>query len=373
MLTSVSQAMTEAVARGIFPGAVLLVRYQGKVLLHKAYGHASLVPHPVAMTEETVFDIASLTKPVATATAVMHLIADDLLSVEDKVWRYLPDFHSGEKSLITILDLLNHTSGLPDWRPFYREISFRDTTQPGFLGSPEAKELMYHLVHQEPLSFLPGTQSLYSDLDFILLGEIIEVVSGMPLDLFCHERIFSPLGMERTFFLPSGKEPPGEQIFAATEDCPWRGQVVQGRVHDENASAMGGVAGHAGLFSTARDLNMFLSAILDSANGHSALLPPLLVRQFLARQNRVPNSTWALGWDTPSPVSSAGRHFTSLSFGHLGFTGVSLWADRETDLAVILLTNRIHPTRTNTLIQEFRPRLHDIIAENSCQRKKNML
>lgn len=367
MLKKVSKAVRRAIEEGFFPGAVVMVHYDGKLLLHEAHGHASLKPEPVEMTVDTLFDLASLTKPVATTTAALQFIARGKISLNDPLMRFIPDFLSGDRQNLTLFHLLTHSSGLPDYKPLYEEVSKLTQEQSGVRNIVGAKPLTYELIHQEPLSYAPGSQSLYSDLGFILLGEILEKIAKQPLDEYCEARIFQPLGMKDTGFLPLYTERQLEVMrtkrIASTEECPWRGRVLRGEVHDENAYVMGGVAGHAGLFGTAQDLYVFLTALLKSLGTDGGFLPTELVRQAVARQTQIPNSPWGLGWTTPSEPSSSGQYFSSDAFGHLGFTGTSIWVDPDVDLLAILLTNRVHPTRDNNKIRLFRPFIHDLIYQ----------
>ena len=214
----------------------------------------------------------------------------------------------------------------------------------------------------------PGAASVYGDLDFIALGALIEAVTRQPLDEFCSERIFEPIGMDDTFFVRlvdgrSALPEPVKRRVAATENCPWRGRIVWGEVHDPNASVMGGVAGHAGLFSTAGDVMKFSQVILDVWHGRSDVLPAELLKTFLTRQKLPVSSDWALGWDTPKEgVSNAGRYFSAHSVGHLGFTGTSLWIDLEREVVVVMLTNRVHLVAKKSRF-ELRPVVHDLILE----------
>ncbi len=370
-IQTVSDAMAEAVSKGLFPGAVLLIHHR-KQVLHEAYGYASLVPQQTSMTQDTLFDLASLTKVVATTNAVMCLIADRQISLNDPVSRFIPDFLSQDKQGITLFHLLTHSSGLPDWQPFYREVSRLTQEQSGVRNIVGSKSVLYELIHQEPLVYPIGSKSLYSDLGFILLGEIIEKVVQKSLDEFCKERIFTSLKMKDTFFLPLYTEHQMQIIktrrIAATENCPWRGRVLCGEVHDENAHAMGGVAGHAGLFSTAQDLYTFLKALLKSLQSQNGFFPQSMIKAFVTRQTRIPDTCWALGWTTPSEPSTSGQFFSAQSFGHLGFTGTSIWVDPDVDLIVILLTNRVHPSRENDQIRLFRPFIHDLIYQATVEK-----
>jgi CubicO group peptidase (beta-lactamase class C family) len=295
----------------------------------------------------------------------MLLIQRGLLKLEDRVHKIIPDF--GGKDKVTIFHLLTHSSGFRAWRPLYKEVSPEAQDHPELVGDDKTRQGIYGLIHKEPLSYPTATQSLYSDLNFILMGEIIEKLTGMRLDRFCDQEIFLKLKLGETFYLPwreeSSKSRLAGRIIAATEDCPWRHKILVGVVEDENAYAMGGVSGHAGVFSTASDLYRFLDILLHADSGDAALLPPKLVQLFLKRNTEVPKSSWALGWDTPSAPSSSGKYFSPNSFGHLGYSGTSIWVDRDQKLVVILLTNRVHPTRKNDKIKKFRPELHDLIYQ----------
>jgi CubicO group peptidase (beta-lactamase class C family) len=213
-----------------------------------------------------------------------------------------------------------------------------------------------------------GTAAVYGDLDFIILGAVVEAVSHQSLDVFCQERIFRPLGLAHTGFIrnPEGGDTPPESVrrgFAATENCPWRERIVWGEIHDPNASVMGGVAGHAGLFAPADDVLRFARVVLDTWHGRSDALPRDLLRGFLTRQDLPEKSDWALGWDTPAPRnSSSGRFFSRNSVGHLGFTGTSLWIDLDQEAIVVMLTNRVHLVAKKSMFT-LRPLIHDLIME----------
>ncbi|MBI3303807.1 MAG: serine hydrolase, partial [Deltaproteobacteria bacterium] len=232
-----------------------------------------------------------------------------------------------------------------------------------------AREFVYTQLQREKLEAVPGQQAVYSDLGFMLLGAVIEEITGLGLDQYCRDKIFRPLGLQWTAFLNlemmrRHKLQPMLEKFAPTERCPWRKRVLCAEVHDDNAYAMGGVAGHAGLFSTVDDLDRLVSCLTACYRGESTFLPSALVHEFWTRDGSVPGSTWTLGWDTPSPEhSSAGELFSPQSVGHLGFTGTSLWIDLEQQVHVIVLSNRVHPRRDNDKIQAFRPVLHNAIMQ----------
>jgi CubicO group peptidase (beta-lactamase class C family) len=364
---AILNALNQAVKDGVFPGAVLLVSRRGEICFHEAVGFAALKPRMIRMTRSTIFDLASLTKPVATTTAAMKLVDRSAMKLDDPISRFIPEFSGGEKDRVTVRHLLNHSSGLRAWQPIYKEALKEARGQKGFLGSPAAKRFVLDRIHRSRLVYSPGTKSLYSDLGFILLGELVEGIVALSLDRFCRNEIFRPLAMKQTSYIRTGSNRRGR--FAATERSDWRKKIVTGQVHDDNAYVMGGVAGHAGLFGTAMDLNRFAQMMLGSLRGNDALVPRKIVETFVTRQT-TPGSSWALGWDTPSKSprspSSSGRFFSPRSFGHLGYTGTSLWIDPEQDLVVVLLTNRVHPTSRNIKIRTFRPLIHDLVYKVCC-------
>lgn len=367
---AVEREMEAAISRGVFPGAVLLVRDKSRAFYLRAFGAHTYEASATLIHEDTVFDVASLTKAFATSVAVMLLVRDAKLRLNDRVTRFFHNFGVFGKTHITIRQLLSHSSGLVAHLPFYKEIAKLDQ-QGGrihFLASPAAKAHIYQRLHEVQVEVPPGTQTVYSDLGYMLLGALVEEISGQTLDRFCHERIFRPCAARHARFIDLAQQrakhaAPTTEI-PPTERCPWRKKLLCGEVHDDNAWAMGGVAGHAGLFASARDLDAVLTVLRECYAGSSGLLPPHLVREMWTRDETVSGSTWCLGWDTPSVTgSSAGSAFSPNSVGHLGFTGCSVWLDLERDRQVILLSNRVYPTRDNDLIKAFRPHLHDTIAQ----------
>jgi len=362
-MEKINNAMTEALSDNVFPGGVLLVSVKGRVLFFEAYGSANRISGKT-MTRDTFFDLASLTKPLATTLAVMKLVQEGRLEIEDKVASILLLFRNTEKEGIRIINLLAHNSGIPDYRPYYLNLC----------GLPQNKResALRDLLVKEPLLSTPGENVLYSDLGFMILRWVIETVSGSRLDHFVYDNIYKPLGLEKIFFVNlDSKEKSGKELngsFAATEICPWRNSLLEGVVHDENAYVMGGIEGHAGLFGTASDVNLLLSELLFSFHGISkqAAIDGKQVNHFLRRRE---GAVRALGFDAPSLTgSSAGIHFSRNSVGHLGFTGTSFWMDLDNFVIVTLFTNRIHPSRENVKIKEFRPALHNIIMESLAER-----
>lgn len=368
---AVERAVEEAVQRRVFPGAVLLVRQGTRVFYHRAFGHRSIDPEVTPMREDTIFDVASLTKPLATTIAVMLLVREGKIRLDDRVTRLFHNFGVYGKTHVTFRSLLNHSSGLPAWKPYFKKVQQTQKSQGkvNFVASPVAKSFVYQEIHREQPEYPTGSKAVYSDLGFMLLGEAVEEISRQSLDRFCAERIFKPLRLRNTAFVDlsllrrRGLEPVSEMI-APTERCGWRKKVLCGEVHDDNAWAMGGVAGHAGLFSSAKDIDTMMHCLKECYFGRADLVPQRIVREFWTRDASVPGSTWGLGWDTPSASgSSSGTTFSASSVGHLGYTGTSIWYDPERDLLVVLLTNRVHPDRGNEAIREFRPLIHDLVAE----------
>jgi CubicO group peptidase (beta-lactamase class C family) len=354
-MNQVDALMRQAVSQRVFPGAVLLVSREGSIVCHSAYGFADLFSRR-AMTTDTIFDLASLTKPLATALAVMILIQQGDLGTEQQLGDILPAFKGDPKSTIKVRHLLQHNSGLADYRPYYIEIEH--------LATEKRKPALRNLLVIEPLIHPIGTKVVYSDLGFMILEWMVEHVSGKRLDCFVSERIYGPLGLDDLFFvdLDSKKKPQG--VFAATEHCGWRKILLVGQVHDENAYVVGGVQGHAGLFGTAAAVHMLVSKLLSVYQGTlpDKLFQTELVRLFL---RRLPNTDKALGFDAPAlKNSSAGTYFSANSVGHLGFTGTSFWMDLDRFIIVIMLTNRVHPSRDNIAIKAFRPKLHDAVMKS---------
>jgi CubicO group peptidase (beta-lactamase class C family) len=343
----------DAVTAGATPGAVFLVARRGRVLLDGAVGKLTYEDDAAAVSADTIYDLASLTKVVVTTTLSMIFYERGLLDLDARVSMYVPEFRGEGKETITVRDLLSHCGGLLWWTDLYKQ----------FEGLPpdEAKRGYLETVYELPLDYPPRTKAVYTDLGILLLGEILERISGRELEVLARHEIFAPLGMDETMYRPN---PSMRARIAPTEVDEWRGRLVHGEVHDENAHGLGGVAPHAGLFSTARSLARFAQMMLNGgAYGGERLLRADTIRLFTKRSNLVRGSSRALGWDTPSEESSAGAYFSSSSFGHTGFTGTSLWIDPEHELFAILLTNRVHPTRENSKITQLRPAFHNAVMQ----------
>lgn len=372
-LGKVERALDKAIEKQEIPGAVVLARMprEDEVLEYSwVRGLAAARPERLPMRRDTVFDLASLTKPIATTTAIMMLIEEGSICLDDPVAKTLPSFADRGKEEVTIRHLLTHSAGLKPTRDFH-ELLIQKERKSGerLLGTPEGREWVLDRVLRSGLVHETGAAAVYGDLDFIALGALVEEIAKQTLDEFCESRIFTRLGLIDTRFLPipvDGSQAAPDALrrrVAATENCPWRERIIWGEVHDHNASAMGGVAGHAGLFSTADDVMRFAQFYVDAWHGRNEALPAERVREFSKRQNLPEDSDWALGWDTPTAgSSSSGQHFSVNSVGHLGFTGTSLWIDLDRELIVVMLTNRIHQYAKRSRF-DLRPKIHDAIVE----------
>ena len=354
----VNALIKRGVEEGVFPGAVLLIARKGQVLFLKETGHSALIPNRIPMSEDTIFDLASLTKPLATTLALMKLVDGGKVELDHPLSRLISTPVPSDKKDLTPRLLLSHSAGFTDWKPFYLDLMEYELE--------ERKRILRGEILKDPFVYSPGKEYLYSDLGFMILEWIIEERAGVTMRELVEQSFYQPLSLESTFLsraslpLPSKRE-----MFAATEDCPWRKRVIQGEVGDENAWALGGYSGHAGLFGTAEEVYVVVNLLREHYLGkRDDYLDPETVRAFFTRQDIVKGSDWCLGWDSRAAQnSSAGRHFSRNSVGHTGFTGTSVWVDLDRDVFVILLTNRVHPTRDNEKIKTFRPELHDLIME----------
>jgi len=324
-----------------FPGATIAVGYGDSVVLLAAVGHYD-ADDKRPVTTETIYDLASLTKVIGLTTAAMMLVDSGKLDLDAPAQRYVPAFQGANKDRVTIRHLLTHSSGMPAWRPLYAEAKTREEA--------------LALVDTTALLRQPGDTFVYSDLGAMVLAQAVQAVSGERLDDFLAARLFGPLGMTSTRYLPP--ESWRRRIAATENDTVFRHRVLRGEVHDENAGRLGGVSGHAGLFSTAPDLARFATWLLRLRTINS-----LHVRDFTHKQGIPPGSSRALGWDTPSENSSAGTKMGPNAFGHTGFTGTSIWFDPDRNLFIILLTNRVNPTRANTKILQVRRRVADLVND----------
>ncbi len=329
LIPSLDSILEAAIADRASPGAAVAVGRSGRIVVSKGYGRTDWAQGAPAVTDSTIYDLASLTKVVATTTAAMILEEEGRLELDRAVAHYLPGFDAPDKASITPRMLLAHNSGMRSYHVLYREA--------------KGREEYLKAINARPLAHPPGAHTEYIDWNLIVLQLVIERVTGEPLDEFLRKRVFGPLGMRDTRFNPPDSLRPR---VAPTEVQAFRGGQVWGVVHDENAWSLGGVAGHAGLFSSARDLAVFATMMLNGGEyGGVRILRPETIARWTRRQ--ASGSSRALGWDTPYPGSSAGRHFSPSSFGHTGFTGTSIWMDPVNRVFVVLLTNRINPTRDN--------------------------
>ncbi len=349
--TPLETAMNKAVSDSVFPGASLAILYKGRVVFHKAFGRLTYEPHSTPADTTTIYDLASLTKAVATTSIAMQLVERDSLNLQTPVSHYLPAFSGKGKDKITIEHLLRHTSGL-------RAHAFYSKT----CTTPEQ---LFSTIAADTLLSKPGSKTLYSDLGFMLLGRIIETITGSTLDANFHNRFAEPLGMRSTMFTPP--QSLVSRLAPVEKESLWPFTFQRPLVHDQNAALLGGVAGHAGLYSTTGDLIRMVTMLMHggSVNNHTSIHAATL-NTFLARKE----SERASGWDLRSldGHSSAGDYFSNRSYGHLGYTGTSIWIDPEKELAVILLSNRVYPSSANIKIRTFRPLLHNTIG--SCLRLK---
>jgi beta-N-acetylhexosaminidase len=348
------EVLDHAVKHRAFPGGVLAVGWRNELAIHP-FGKMTYDAKAARIAEDTIYDVASLTKPIVTTTAVMMLAEAKEIDLDAPVSRYLPEFACAVKSdpnshwreRVTIRGLLLHTAGLAAHREFFKQA--------------KDKRAVTERVLAEPLIREPDTQIEYSDLGFILLGATVESVTGEMLDAFARQRIFTALGMVDSQFNPP--KILRARIAPTEKDALYRKRLVHGEVHDDNAWAMGGVAGHAGLFSSAGDVAAFAQMMLNGGiYAHHRLITRATIQEFTKRRE-IGSSAYALGWDVPVAPSSSGRYFSNRSYGHIGFTGTTLWIDPERELFVVLLTNRVHPTRANDKIRQVRPEVHDAVFE----------
>jgi serine-type D-Ala-D-Ala carboxypeptidase len=347
LFASAFEILLRAVAEKAFPGAVAAVLHGPRLVALKSVGRFTYDADAPEVDKETVYDLASVSKVVATTAMAMILYERGLLDLEMPVVSAVPEF-SGEDQRrrdITFHMLLAHSSGLPAYARLFEHAGNR--------------EELLRAAFMHPLKADPGSVTEYSDIGFIVLGEALARIADESLDHFCQQEVFGPLGMSHTGFNPPKHSRP--EIPPTVDDQTFRHRVVQGEVNDENASVLGGVAGHAGLFATARDVSTFAHAML---RGGAPILRPETVELFSRREKTPAGTSRALGWDTPSQPSQSGSCLSARSIGHLGYTGTSLWIDPERELAVTLLTNRTWPDNKNQAIKDVRPAFHDAVVKD---------
>jgi len=352
-MENLNRTMEEALNKGVFPGACMLVSLGWEVVFRSAWGFKSIIPQKKVMELNSIFDLASLTKPLLTTLCIMDLVENDTLHLnatlgdvfsKSAIVRAVPK----DKALVTLRQLLTHTGGFMAYYPFFKEYSITCS-----------KEIIWQRIFQIPLIYEPGKDTVYSDLGFMILECVINSVTGVSLKEYALNRVLSRLELEGSFV--SGLTPELKLLpkIVPTEYCEWRQRLIRGVVHDENAYLMGGYSGHAGLFSTVDDVYKIVLHIFKRVMSSSKLWA------FWEPQKDLGTGERALGWDMPSKTnSSTGKYFSQETVGHLGFTGCSVWLDLKRELLVVLLTNRIHPSRQNERLKEFRPLIHDAVMKD---------
>jgi CubicO group peptidase (beta-lactamase class C family) len=341
------ELIRQAVADRAFPAAAVAITHKGSLIALKAFGRLTYEPDAPEATAATVFDLASVTKVVATTSMAMILYERGLLDLDLPVVAVVAEF-AGEdprRDAVTLRMLLAHSSGLPAYEKLFLRAKTKDELLSAAFGIA--------------LTANPGAKAEYSDIGIMILAVALERIAEDSLDRFCQHEVFGPLAMTHTAF-----NPPSEwrhSVAPTADDQSFRHCVIQGEVQDENASVMGGVAGHAGVFASAEDIAVFAHAMLS---GGRPILRPETLALFTRRESSPPGTSRALGWDTPSSPSQSGKYFSANSFGHLGYTGTSLWIDPERQLSITLLTNRTWPDCSNQAIQQLRPKFHNAVVES---------
>ncbi len=354
----IDETFEQAISEGIFPGAAVAVAKNGKVLVKKNYGYAEKIPVERKLSLKHYFDIASLTKPLCTAMIAMVLVEQGKLKLDEPVGTYYKRFRKAPYNVILIKHLLQHTSGLPAYKPYYEKLSDRV-----FSGKPVEeikKELLKYILNESLEEEVRiGSTRLYSDLGYILLGDIFEQITQKPLDKLFNELVAKPLRLTETFFMPLNvKSKFSRTDFVSTSKSSLRRKILAGEVEDEHAWLLNGVAGHAGLFSTLPDLMKWAEELFAIQEGKSKFLKKETLHQFA-------DAKPPLGWDKPAEDNSqAGDFFPKSGIGHLGFTGCSIWLDLPRKIYIIILTNRVHPYRYNEGIKKFRPMIQDLIFQS---------
>ncbi len=347
----------------------------GTVFHRQVYGSLSQPPPPRRLRTDALFDLASLTKPLGAGLAALKLVSQNRLDLNAPLSKTIATFKDEKFARVTIDMLLEHTSGFPATRNFWQEVRARDEKRPEgerVGGTAKAVPEVQELLADTRLEYEPGTKTVYSDLGFLALGWVIEGVVGKPLDVYLAREVFAPLGLDRDLLFVRLDDPrAGQRLrqrqFVATEQCAWRGRLLQGEVHDPNAWILGGVAGHAGLFGTADAVWKLTHALWSSFKGQGRDFLGGLVQRFWTRSRRLRDTTRTLAWDTPGlGTPSCGKRFSKSSVGHTGFTGTSIWVDLNTDVIGVVLTNAAHPSPEGKKekMESFRPRMYELIAKH---------
>lgn len=361
--SEIDEIISGGIMTGSYPGAQVLIGNERDILYNKSYGNFTYDENSPVVTDYTMYDLASVTKVLATTSAIMKLYDQRKFNLSDKVSYYIPEFGSNGKEDITILNLLIHNSGLTAFVPFYKYYS----------NSEEVMDAIYNAELEYPT----GSQSVYSDLNAVILGKLVEKISGKDLNQYCIDNIFLPLDMQNTMFVPDDSRK--DKIAPTEEDTYWRGRLLQGEVHDETTAMLNGVSGNAGLFSNARDIYKLMSVLLNDGRYYNPytrslkeerMFDEFTVELFTKKYTDVLyENSRALGWDTKPLDSSTkyripcGELISENCFGHTGYTGTSVWCDRERKIIVILLTNRVYPSRSNYGIRDIRPEIHNAAIE----------
>ncbi len=354
----ISNSIEQAIIDGIFPGAVLLCAKNDDIIFHESFGMADIFEKR-KMGKDYIFDLASLTKPLATTLALSKLIENNQGFLNQKIGSIIGEFKDTDKADITVDMLLRHTSGFPAYREYYKKI---------VKSSGNPRQYLRRFLVNEPLENRPGECQVYSDLGFMVLSWIIEKITCQRLDHFVSKQIYLPLGINDLFFIDLDSKDKilkkYQQKIVAAQQCPWRKKTLVGEVDDDNAWAVGGVEGHAGLFGNADSIHKLCCEILNALQDKpTKVLSHEIIKTFVQKQK---SYDMVAGFDTPSQTnSSSGTCFSQSSIGHLGFTGTSFWMDPETSLIIILLTNRVHPLRSNEGIKKFRGQIHDLICSQT--------
>jgi CubicO group peptidase (beta-lactamase class C family) len=352
MLTAAAEILDEAARTKEIPGAVLRVDLNGQTVHCSAHG-VTRFDQPEPVTLDTWFDLASLTKILATTPAVMWLAQNGAMSLADPLGRYLPELRA-PLSQATLRAFLSHTSGAAAWRPYYLQV------EAGLLGTPAAKDAIRKMHLAEAAEYGAGTEERYSDIGFALLGFAVEAATGETLDQFVSRHVLRKIAGDEIDYLQI--RPRRNVRLAATENCPWRGRVLVGEVHDENTWTAGGCLGQAGLFGTAAGVAALMEEFRLANENRGRVFQLEIFRRFMEKNSTSPDATRRLGFDSPSrEQSSTGRFMGPSTFGHLGFTGVGAWCDPDRALTIVLLTNRVHPTRENQAHKRLRPLVHDAV------------
>ncbi len=359
LLRAAGTVFDEALDRGVFPGAAISVFWRSEneenELFSGCYGYTEPFDKKIAVNDRIFYDLASLTKPLVTVLLLAVLLDKKKFNLTDCLSDLSVLEVPADKKKITIAQLMSHSSGFAAHYPYYVKLL-------GF-DPPVRKERVIEWILNDQLVYKPGEKHLYSDLGFILLSHIVERVEGVSLGELFEKEISGPLELEKELFFPVLSNYPEDTVFAPTEVCPWSYRLLCGEVHDDNCRSLGGVAGHAGLFGTIGAVTTLCRYIMDIYNGNinNPLISQETLKQLVERRG---NSTWACGFDMVSKLySSSGKYFSPSSIGHLGYSGTSFWIDLEKRIGVVLLTNRVCPTRANEGIKRFRPKIHNVIME----------